>query len=251
MIMRKLTVFTILSVMILSVAGCSEVATIETTDSSKESITTTTSVQEDTDNIVVESSSEEETDTSEIITEAETNESEISKETEASETREQEAKPTNAPVKPTEEASIPEPTTQTPEPTTKPTPEPEPTEAPVVQAVAYNPNDVVNKAIAKCKAGGMILSTDAMNTALAEGRITQDEYNEFYPLDGLGYYSVFVETDLNRASTTSGRGLGSVDGIADYIAGMMLLETEPEFNIQCVGTYNLSGTEYYEFRCYR
>ena len=53
------------------------------------------------------------------------------------------------------------------------------------------------------------------------------------------------------ASTTSGRKLGSVDGIADYIAGMMFLESDPIFNISYVGTYSKNGTTYYEFRCYR
>ena len=86
---------------------------------------------------------------------------------------------------------------------------------------------------------------------LAGGKITQEEYNSYYPYDGLGYYSVFVETDLNKASTTSGRKLGSEDGIADYIAGMMLLETEPVFYIEYAGVYNLNGTDFYEFRCYR
>lgn len=85
----------------------------------------------------------------------------------------------------------------------------------------------------------------------AEGKITQEEYNSYYPYDGLGYYSVFVETNLNEASTTSGRKLGSEDGIADYIAGMMLLETEPVFYIEYAGVYNLNGTDFYEFRCYR
>ena len=60
-----------------------------------------------------------------------------------------------------------------------------------------------------------------------------------------------METDLNRASTTSGRNLGSEDEIADYIAGMMLLETESVFNIGYAGVYNLNGTDFYEFRCYR
>lgn len=35
------------------------------------------------------------------------------------------------------------------------------------------------------------------------------------------YYSVFVETDLSKASTISGELLGSEDAIANYIAEMM------------------------------
>ncbi len=126
--------------------------------------------------------------------------------------------------------------------------EPKETEQPMV---SYDPVSVCSKAIAKCQAGGMITTTDNLAKLLSEGKITQEEYNSYYPYDGLGYYSVFVETDLNRASTTSGRKLGSEDEIADYIAEMMLLETEPVFNIEYAGVYNLNGTDFYEFRCYR
>ncbi len=128
--------------------------------------------------------------------------------------------------------------------------EPKPQEQ-TVTAVSYDPVSVCSKAVAKCQAGGMITTTDNLANLLSEGKITQEEYNSYYPYDGLGYYSVFVETDLNRASTTSGRNLGSEDEIADYIAGMMLLETEPVFNIGYAGVYNLNGTDFYEFRCYR
>lgn len=120
-----------------------------------------------------------------------------------------------------------------------------------VTAVSYDPVSVCSQAVAKCQAGGMITTTDNLASLLAEGKITQEEYNSYYPYDGLGYYSVFVETDLNEASTTSGRKLGSEGGIADYIAGMMLLETEPVFYIEYAGVYNLNGTDFYEFRCYR
>lgn len=115
----------------------------------------------------------------------------------------------------------------------------------------YNPVSVCSQAVAKCQSGGMITTTDNLANLLSEGKITQEEYNSYYPYDGLGYYSVFVETDLNKASTTSGRKLGSEDGIADYIAGMMMLETEPVFYIEYAGVYNLNGTDFYEFRCYR
>ena len=120
-----------------------------------------------------------------------------------------------------------------------------------VTAVSYDPVSVCSQAVAKCQACGMITTTDNLASLLAEGKITQEEYNSYYPYDGLGYYSVFVETDLNKASTTSGRKLGSEEEIADYIAGMMLLETEPVFNIEYAGVYNLNGTDFYEFRCYR
>lgn len=130
-------------------------------------------------------------------------------------------------------------------------PEPEETKQQEPAVTAYDPVSVCSQAVAKCQASGMITTTDNLASLLAEGKITQEEYNSYYPYDGLGYYSVFVETDLNEASTTSGRKLGSVEGIADYIAGMMLLETEPVFYIEYAGVYNLNGTDFYEFRCYR
>ena len=106
-------------------------------------------------------------------------------------------------------------------------------------------------ATAKCQAGGMITSTDNLANQLAAGNITEAEYNEYYPYDGLGYYSVFVETDLNKASTTSGRLLGSEDAIATYIADMLLLESQPIFLIEYAGVTSTGGQDFYEFRCYR
>lgn len=168
--------------------------------------------------------------------------------------RQPEKKEENEPAQgSTEIPQVEEPQAEEPQPEEPQPEEPQPEEPqPQEQTVAaYDPVSVCNQAIAKCQAGGMITTTDNLANLLAEGKITQEEYNSYYPYDGLGYYSVFVETDLNKASTTSGRKLGSEDGIADYIAGMMLLETEPVFYIEYAGVYNLNGTDFYEFRCYR
>ena len=118
-------------------------------------------------------------------------------------------------------------------------------------AVSYSPQTVVQLATAKTKAYGKILLTENLDRLLAEGKITQEEYNAYYPYDGAGYYSIFVETDLNIAQTTSGRLLGSVDGIAQYIAETLALEPGPYFLIEYVGVYSVNGTDFYEFRCYR
>ena len=170
--------------------------------------------------------------------------------------KEAEEPPSPQPVSQPEKKEENEPaqgSTEIPQPEEPQAEEPQPEEPqPQEQTVAaYDPVSVCNQAIAKCQAGGMVTTTDNLANLLAEGKITQEEYNSYYPYDGLGYYSVFVETDLNKASTTSGRKLGSEDGIADYIAGMMLLETEPVFYIEYAGVYNLNGTDFYEFRCYR
>ena len=122
---------------------------------------------------------------------------------------------------------------------------------PVVAVRSYSPQSVVAKVIAKCQAGGMITTTDNLNRLLSDGSISQEEYDEYYPYDGLGYYAVYVETDLNAASTTSGRRLNSEDEIAQYIADMLLLENDPIFNIAYGGTTSTGGTEFYEFICYR
>lgn len=118
---------------------------------------------------------------------------------------------------------------------------------------AYNPQNVVSLATAKCQAGGMITIQQNLDNLLAAGKITQEEYNEYYPYDGMeqSYYSVFVETDLNTASTLSGKRLPTEDAIAEYIAGMLLLENDPVFYISYEGIYTTGGTDFYEFRCHR
>lgn len=119
--------------------------------------------------------------------------------------------------------------------------------------VSYDPYEVVRKSIAKCQKGGMITTEDDLKEALKSGQITKEEYDEYYPFDGLedSYYSVFVNVDLNKATDIVGNKYGSVDAIADHIAGMMLLESEPVFNISYAGITALNGEEFYEFRCHR
>ena len=120
-------------------------------------------------------------------------------------------------------------------------------------SVAYSPQNVVSLATAKCQAGGMITTQQNLQNHLNDGSITQEEYNEYYLYDGMegSYYSVFVETDLNKASTIDGQRLSSGDAIAEYIASMLLLETDPVFYISYDGVYTTGGTDYYEFRCHR
>ena len=121
------------------------------------------------------------------------------------------------------------------------------------KAVSYSPDRVVSLAISKCQAGGMVTTEQNLKDNLNAGKITHEEYDEYYPLDGLeeSYYSVFVNVDLNKAATTSGRALGSEEAIAQYIADMLLLESDSVFNIRYTGTTKTSGETFYEFRCYR
>lgn len=247
--------------MVMSFTGCGSFPSNEAeiaTYNSEGNVTETVEQKEESeptevaDSEATETETEPEEDKSEEadVTESQSEEStahEESKETETDMENPDNGSEEKAPDKKPEETVKPEPEPPTPEPTPEPEPEP------VVEAVSYDPNTVVSLAIAKCQAGGMITTQDNLANALAEGKITQEEYDEYYPYDGLesSYYSVFVETDLNIAATTSGTRLGSVDAIADHIAGMLLLESSPVFNIVYAGVYNLNGTDFYEFRCLR
>lgn len=117
----------------------------------------------------------------------------------------------------------------------------------------YNPKRVAALAVKMCEKKGMITTEKNLKNLLDTGKITKEEYDEYYPLDGMenSYYSVFINVNLNKATTISGERLKSEKAIADYIAGMMLLEENPLFNIKYVGVYKTSKEKFYEFRCYR
>ena len=167
---------------------------------------------------------------------------EVPEETESVETTETNPEPA---TETNPEISREEPAEEVTEPTTK-KPEEE-------AFVAYDPNYVVALATEKTKAYGKILVWENLDRLMAEGSITQEEYAEYYPYDGLenSYYSVFVETDLSKASTTSGRMLVSEEGIANYIAEMLALETGSYFAISYAGIYKGTSGDFYEFRCHR
>lgn len=150
--------------------------------------------------------------------------------------------------------------TKKPEATKTPTKKPAATKKPVSEstktpqkAKEYDPYKIVKLVAEKCEANGMITTERNLDNLLREGKITKEEYDEYYPLDGLegSYFSVFMETDLNKASTTSGRLLKSEEGIVDYISALLLLEKDPVFNITYAGTYKTNSEVFYEFRCHR
>lgn len=181
--MKKLLMF-LLSVMILSVTGCGSTKKVATgakagyedteTVNDTEAVTTETPKEE----ITVEEQEAETTPTDEKVTEEPvTDKKEVAEESIEKETPKQDesSKPTESPKeeKPKQEPA----TTEKPKQESEKTPEPEP--EPEVKG--YSPDSVVAKAIAKCQAGGMITTQDNLANALAEGRITQEEYNEYYP----------------------------------------------------------------------
>lgn len=243
----------LLSVMIICVTGCSSTDVGNSTDSGYEEKAET---EEQTEIVQTESVLEADMEKQEATKEEE--QTAVPSEAETMEESKQQSQipeQTTASTEPQkeEETTSGKPESNTLAPTPEPTPESTPEPLPEVQPVGYSPDTVVALAIAKCQASGMITTQDNLANALAEGRITQEEYNEYYPYDGLdsSYYSVFVETDLNIASTLSGQPLRSEDAIATYIADMLILETSPVFNIVYAGVYSKNGTDFYEFRCLR
>lgn len=261
MIMKNL-LYILLSVITLALAGCS------TTDNKKEADTT----------VVVENADEKETELSTYeseeveATENETKENETNQ-TETAEPTEEQQPQTEEPASTQEETVKEEPAeapieVPTEAPTQAPTEAPTevpteaPTEAPTTETptqptvqepefVAYNPYNVAQMANDKVKAAGKVLLPENLDRLLAEGVITQEEYNEYYPYDGCGYYSVFIETNLLIAQDIVGTPLRSEEAIAEHIAGMLVLETGPYVYVECNGVYNHNGTDFYEFRCYR
>ena len=58
---------------------------------------------------------------------------------------------------------------------------------PQAEYVGYDADRVARLAVEKCKAAGMISLPENLDRLLAEGKITQEEYSEYYPYDGCGY----------------------------------------------------------------
>lgn len=207
--------------------------------------------------LIVEETSEAVPETDESMEQevsSDTTESSVaSEESEAPEVTELPETPEETESEETTESN-PEPATETTREIPREEPAEEVTEEPEEEAfVAYDPNYVVALATEKTKAYGKILVWENLDRLLAEGSITREEYAEYYPYDGLenSYYSVFVETDLSKASTTSGRMMVSEEGIADYIAEMLSLETGTYFAISYAGIYEGTSGDFYEFRCHR
>ena len=225
-----------------TVEPTTEAVTVETEDAG-------TAQQESTEAVTEVDSSADTKDTGKdnqsdnIASEEKTAENKKSEENKSSDSQKSEKQPKDTKSEQTSEQQ-PKPEEKTEE---KPEPKPEP------QAVSYNPDRVVSLAISKCQAGGMVTTEQHLKDNLNAGKITQEEYDEYYPLDGLedSYYSVFINVDLNKAATTTGRALGSEEAIAKYIADMLLLESDNVFNIRYTGTTKTSGETFYEFRCYR
>ena len=159
---------------------------------------------------------------------------------------------------------------QTTEPDTKPESEPvsslmkpivacrdaqtpqEPQQPSQPEPVSYSPQRVVQLATEKTKAAGKIYIPDDLDRMLAEGTITQEDYNDCYPTDGAGYLEFNVATDLNEARDVSSTvKFNSEDDIAANIAGMYSSLPQQYFYIEYHGTVMYGDKECYVFYCYR
>lgn len=264
-IMRKQRLFLLLSVTILLLAGCggkenqvTEEQNVETEtqtvlealeDISEEKETETVTEQpEETQ----ESTEPEESATAEDDKEKDnSSEGQTSSATEKEQDSQNQSNAQNEPSKP-----------QTTEPDTKPEPEPEAPQEPQTpqepqqpsqpEPVSYSPQRVVQLATEKTKAAGKIYIPDDLDRMLAEGTITQEDYNDCYPTDGAGYLEFYVATDLNEARDVSGTvKFNSEDDIAANIAGMYSSLPQQYFYIEYHGTVMYGDKECYVFYCYR
>lgn len=249
--MKIQRLFLLLSVTILLLAGCGGK---ETQVTEEQSLETETQTAIDESEVISEESEAEESVTEEPEPEtAEESEPEESASAEDSRSEDSgskeqpstEQKPEQEAQQPDEkpnEVAQPQPPQQEPEQQAEKEPEP----------VSYSPERVVQLATEKTKANGKIYIPDDLNRMLAEGTLSQEDYNACYPTDGAGYLEYYVATDLNEARDVSGTvNFNSEDDIAANIAGMYNSLPQQYFYIEYHGTVTYGGKECYVFYCYR
>lgn len=258
-IMRKQRLLLLLSVTILLLAGCGGKENQVTEEQNVETETQTVlealediSEEKETETVTgqpeetQESSEPEESATAEDDKEKDnSSEGQTSSATEKEQGSQNQSNAQYEPSKP-----------QTTEPDTKPESEleapQEPQQHSQPEPVSYSPQRVVQLATEKTKAAGKIYIPDDLDRMLAEGTITQEDYNDCYPTDGAGYLEFYVATDLNEARDVSGTvKFNSEDDIAANIAGMYSLLPQQYFYIEYHGTMMYGDKECYVFYCYR
>ncbi|MBO5033744.1 MAG: hypothetical protein J6D08_18050 [Lachnospiraceae bacterium] len=255
--MKIQRLFLLLSVTILLLAGCGGK---ETQVTEEQSLETETQTAIDESEVISEESEAEESVTEEPEPEtAEESEPEESASAEDSRSEDSgskeqpstEQKPEQEAQQPDEkpnEVAQPQPPQQEPEQQA----EKEPEQPSQPEPVSYSPERVVQLATEKTKANGKIYIPDDLDRMLAEGTLTQEDYNACYPTDGAGYLEYYVATDLNEARDISGTvNFNSEDDIAANIAGMYNSLPQQYFYIEYHGTVTYGGKECYVFYCYR
>ncbi len=254
-IMRKQRLFLLLSVTILLLAGCGGKENQVTEEQNVE--TETQTVLEDLEDISEEKETETVTEQPEETTQAteleenataeddkekdNSSEGQTSSATKKEQDSQNQSNAQNEPSKP-----------QTTESDTKPEAPQAPQQPSQPESVSYSPQRVVQLATEKTKAAGKIYIPDDLDRMLAEGTITQEDYNDCYPTDGAEYLEFYVATDLNEARDVSGTvKFNSEDDIAANIAGMYSSFPQQYFYIEYHGTVMYGDKECYVFYCYR
>lgn len=256
-IMKKQRLFLLLSVTILLLAGCGGK---ETQVTEEQSLETETQTAIDESEVISEESEAEESVTEEPEPET-AEESEPEESASAEDSRSEDSGSKEQPSteqKPEQEAQQPDEkpneATQPQQPQQEPEQqaEKEPEQPSQPEPVSYSPERVVQLATEKTKANGKIYIPDDLDRMLAEGTLTQEDYNACYPTDGAGYLEYYVATDLNEARDISGTvNFNSEDDIAANIAGMYNSLPQQYFYIEYHGTVTYGGKECYVFYCYR
>lgn len=258
-IMRKQRLFLLLSVTILLLAGCGEKENQVTEEQNVETETQTVlealediSEEKETETVTGQpEETQESTEPEESATAEDDKEKDNSSEGQTSSATEKEQgsqNQSNAQYEPSKP--------QTTEPDTKPESEPEAPQEPQQpsqpEPVSYSPQRVVQLATEKTKAAGKIYIPDDLDRMLAEGTITQEDYNDCYPTDGAGYLEFYVAMDLNEARDVSGTvKFNSEDDIAANIAEMSSSLPQQYFYIGYHGMVMYGDKECYVFYCYR
>ena len=256
-IMKKQRLFLLLSVTILLLAGCGGK---ETQVTEEQSLETETQTAIDESEVISEESEAEESVTEEpepeTVEESEPEESASAEDSRSEDSGSKEQ--TSTEQKPEQEAQQPDEkpneATQPQQPQQEPEQqaEKEPKQPSQPEPVSYSPERVVQLATEKTKANGKIYIPDDLDRMLAEGTLSQEDYNARYPTDGAGYLEYYVATDLNEARDVSGTvNFNSEDDIAANIAGMYNSLPQQYFYIEYHGTVTYGGKECYVFYCYR
>lgn len=264
-IMRKQRLFLLLSVTILLLAGCGGKENQVTEEQNVEIETQTVlealediSEEKETETVTGQpEETQESTEPEESATAEDDKEKDNSSEGQTSSATEKEQDSQNQ-----SNAQNGTSKSQTTEPDTKPESEPEAPQEPQTpqepqqpsqpEPVSYSQQRVVQLATEKTKAAGKIYIPDDLDRMLAEGTITQEDYNDCYPTDGAGYLEFYVATDLNEARDVSGTvKFNSEDDIAANIAGMYSSLPQQYFYIEYHGTVMYGDKECYVFYCYR
>lgn len=250
--MKIQKLFLLLSVTILLLAGCGGK---ENQVTEEQSLDTETQTAIDESEVISEENETEESVTEEpepeTVEESEPEESASAEDSRSEDSGSKEQ--TSTEQKPEQEAQQPD---EKPNEATQPQQpqqaEKEPQQPSQPEPVSYSPERVVQLATEKTKANGKICIPDDLNRMLAEGTLSQEDYNACYPTDGAGYLEYYVATDLNEARDVSGTvNFNSEDDIAANIAGMYNSLPQQYFYIEYHGTVTYGGKECYVFYCYR